>query len=321
MPAADPGWQIRPFAAADQPGVDELLDADADRLWAAQGHRLHGEALDGDRWRHTWVAERNGRIAGAVTVARNRIHPGRYHLAVEVGAGSRRLGLGRALVELARSSAPEPLPLAGKLRPADRRLLTAFGGRIYQRCPGLCPDPTATEVRAWAAEHTALSDAAVLPLRELSPDGWVELWVGQYLWVHRGWSPAAEQPLRELARDLVAEAEPDLSTITVQGSRVIAVSWVFEAPDGVVEIVAETTEPSVPGGVAAVAGGLARSLVLLAERGVRRAEIDGHLSDPHLAVVLGTFPPVPREPLDLVELDPAAGSVAGPAHASVARQQ
>ena len=308
MPAADPGWEIRPFTAADQAGVDGLLDADADRLWATQGHRLHGEALDGDRWRRTLVAERDGRIAGAVTVATNRIHPGRYNLAVEVGAGSRRRGLGRTLVELARRQAPEPLPLAGKLRPADpagRGLLAAVGGRTYQQCPGLCPDPTVAEVRGWARENIAPPDAAVRPLSELPPAERVELWVGQYLWVHQDWSPAAEAPLRELARELVAEADPESSTVTVRRSRAIAVSWVFEAPDGTVEIVSETTERSVPGGVAGVAAGLARSLSLLAERGVRRAEIDGHLSDPQLAVVLGTFPRVPREPLDLVELLPA----------------
>ncbi|MBV9821372.1 MAG: GNAT family N-acetyltransferase [Actinobacteria bacterium] len=318
MPAADPGWEIRPFTAADRPGVEELLDADADRLWTAQGHRLHGEALDGARWRRTLVAERNGRVVGAATVASNRIHPGRYNLAVEVAAGSRRQGLGRTLVELARPLAPEPLPLSGKLRPADpggRGLLAALGGRTYQRCPGLCPDPTEPSVRAWVA-GTLVPPDAVLPLGELSLVERAELWVRQYRWVHQDWSPAAEGPLRELAPELVADAEPELSTITVRHSQVIAVSWVFDAPDSSAEIVSETTERSVPGGVAAVAAGLARSLSLLAERGVRRAEIDGHDSDPHLAVVLGGFPPVPREPLDLVELAPAAG-----AHRSVARQQ
>lgn len=320
MPA-DPGWQIRPFAAADQPGVDALLDADADRLWAAQGHRLHGEALDGDRWRRTVIAERDGRIVGAATVAGNRVHPGRYNLAVEVATGSRRQGLGRTLVELARLQAPEPVPLAGKLRPADpagRGLLAAVGGRTYQRCPGLCPDPTAIDVRAWAGGNLAPSDAVVLALGELSPVEWAELWVRQYRWVHQDWSPAAEGPLRAFAPELVAEADPESSSITVRRSRVIAVSWVFDSPDGAVEIVAETTERSVAGGVTAVAAGLARSLSLLAERGVRRAEIDGHVSDPHLAVVLGTFPSVPCEPLDLVELAPAPSSVA---HGPAARQQ
>lgn len=231
-----------------------------------------------------------------------------------MAAGSRRHGLARTLVEQARLDTPEPLPLAGKLRPSDPAgyaLLRSFGGRAYQRCPGLCPDPTAAEVRSWAACNASAPGAA--PLSDLPPAEWAELWVRQYLWVHHDWSPAAEQPLRELAVDLVTEADPELSTITVRGSRVVAVCWVFDAPDGSVEVVAETTERQVPDGVAAVAAGVARSLSLSAERGVRRAEIDGHVSDPHLAAVLDTFPPVPREPLDLVEIDPA--------HPSVARQQ
>ncbi len=314
MAVADPEWTIRPFSAADQPGVDGLLDAHADPLWAAQGHRLHGAAQGGDRWRHTLVAERAGQVVGAVTVATNRVHPGRYSLAVEVAAGSRRRGLARALVERARLDVPGPLPLAGKLRPSDPAgcaLLRSAGGRVYQRCPGLCPDPIAAEVRDWAAGHASAPGA--VPLADLPAAEWGELWVRQYLWVHRDWSPAAEQPLRELAVGLVTEADPELSTLTVRDSRVVAVCWVFAAPDGTVEIVAETTERQVPDGVSAVATGLARSLSLLTDRGVRRAEIDGHASDPHLAAVLGTFPPVPRNPLDLVEIDPA--------HRSVTRQQ
>jgi len=316
MPVVDPGWQIRPFTAADQPGVDALLDPDPDRLWAAQGHRLHGEARDGDRWRRTLVAERAGQVVGAVTVASNRVHPGRYNLAVEVAAGSRRRGMARALVERARLQAPLPLPLAGKVRPADpagQALLRAVGGRAYQRCPGLCPDPTATEVRAWAADLSRSGDLAVHPLSELPAGERAELWVRQYLWVHQDWSPAAEGPLRELTRDLVTEADQESSTITVRDAQVVAVCWVFGAPDHTAEIVCETAERATPGGVAAVAAGLARSLSLLAGRGVRSAEIDGHVSDPHLAAVLDTFPPVPRAPLDLVEIDPA--------HDEVARQQ
>jgi acetyltransferase (GNAT) family protein len=305
---AESSWDIRPYTAADQPGVEDLLDADADPLWVAQGHRLHGEAGDGDRWRRTLIAERAGRVVGAVTIARNRVHPGRYNLAVEVEAASRRRGLARTLIEQARLQAPQPLPMAGKLRPSDPAgvaLLRSIGGRTYQRCPGLCPDPTAPEVRAWSAHNASTPDAVVAPLAELAPADWDDLWFRQYLWVHQDWSPAAEAPLRELAHHLVAEADPELSTITVRGARVDAVSWVFDAHDGTVEIVAETTERDTGSGVPDVAAGLARSLSLLAERGVRKAAIDGHLTDPHLGPVLGTFPPVPREPLDLVEIDPA----------------
>jgi hypothetical protein len=310
------GEVIRRYSVADQPAVDALLDARSDRLWVAQGHRLHGEARDGARWRRTLVAETSGRIVGAVTVARNRVHPGRYNLAVEVGAGSRRGGVGRRLIEHARRLTPEPLPFGAKLRPTDAAgmaLLRRVGGRVYQRCPGLCPDPCTAEVLGWAAAANSTSGGEVRSLACLPRDDWAELWVRQYLWVHREWSPAAEEPLREVAQDLIGEVDPELTSITVRDDRVNAVSWVFDGNDSTAEVVAETIQKQTSEGVADLAASLARSLAKLAERHVRKAEIDGHISDPHLQPVIETFPPVPREPLDLVEVDPAA-TTPGAAH-------
>jgi GNAT superfamily N-acetyltransferase len=304
-------WTVRSYREEDQSAVDGLLDASSDPLWVAQGHRLHGQARDGERWRRTLVAERSGEVVGAVTIARNLVHPGRYNLAVEVAATSRGRGVGFTLIEQARRLAPEPKPLAAKLRPADTAgvaLLRRVGGRIYQRCPGLCPDPTSPQVLAWAARTVPASDAVVLPLTQLPRATWPELWVRQYLWVHDDWSPAAEEPLRELARDLIAEVDPELSTITLRGASVEAVTWVFDLHGSTVEVVAETTQRHTPNGVSNVAAGLARSLSQLNERGIRKAEIDGHVSDPHLAPALDTLPNVPREPLYLVEVDPTAAA-------------
>jgi GNAT superfamily N-acetyltransferase len=304
-------WTVRPYSEGDQPALDGLLDASSDRLWVAQGHRLHGQRSDGERWRRTLVAEQAGEVVGAVTSARNLVHPGRYNLAVEVAAASRRRGVGFSLIEQARRLAPEPRPFAAKLRPADAAglaLLRRVGGRIYQRCPGLCPDPTSPQVLAWAARTVPMSEAAVLPLTQLPRSTWPELWVRQYLWVHDDWSPAAEEPLRELARDLIAEVDPELSTVTACGASVEAVTWVFDPHDSTAEVVAETTQRHTPNGVSHVAAGLARSLSQLNERGIRKAEIDGHVSDPHLAPALDTLPNVPREPLYLVEVDPTAAA-------------
>ena len=309
MTTAAGSVRLRPYEETDQSGVEGLLDAGSDRLWVAQGHRLHGSARDGQRWRRTLVAEIDNRLVGAVTVARNRVHPGRYNLAVEVAAGQRGRGVGGTLIEHARRLVPEPLPLAAKLRPSDASglaLLRRFGGRVYQRCPGLCPDPTSAAVAAWVAGVVPDRDAMVRPLGEVPRADWVELWVSQYLWVHQGWSPAAEGPLRELAQEITAEVNPEQTSVAVRDARVVAVAWVFDGPEGTAEVVAETIERRAPRGVADVAACLARSLSGLAEGGVSKAEIDGHVCDPHLAPVLDGFPNVPREPLDLVEIDCAA---------------
>lgn len=151
-----PGWVIRPYRAADQAAVDDLVEGGADPLWVSQGHRLHGEAREGGRWRRSLVAEEAGRVIGAATIARNPVHPGRYNAAVEVAGGSRRRGLGTALIEQVRLLAPEARPLAAKLRPFDAAavaLAERLGGRVYQRCPGPCPDPTAADVVSWCAQH------------------------------------------------------------------------------------------------------------------------------------------------------------------------
>jgi hypothetical protein len=83
---------------------------------------------------------------------------------------------------------------------------------------------------------------------------------------------------------------------------------VIDGHDGNADVVAETVARQAPSAVASVAAGLARSLSELSEGGVHKANIDGHVSDPHLGPVLDTFPAVPREPLYLVEVDPAAAA-------------
>jgi GNAT superfamily N-acetyltransferase len=155
--------EVREWTSADTPAVDALLDTDPDPLWANQGHRLHGEPREGERWRRTWVAEMGGAVVGAVTVGRNWVHPDRYTCALEVAPAQRRRGIGRLLVEHARSVRPEPRPLNAKVRERDaaaRGLATALGAVPYQRAP--CPqvDPASAEIRAWCAQSAAV--AAVL---------------------------------------------------------------------------------------------------------------------------------------------------------------
>ena len=113
---------------------------------------------------------------------------------------------------------------------------------------------------------------------------------------------STEAPLRELANSLTNEADPDLTSVVTRGSDVSAVTWIFDGHDGTAEVVAETVQRHATHGVADVACSLARSLRKLARAGVRKAEIDGHVSDPHLQPVVADLPEVPREPLDLVEI-------------------
>lgn len=291
---------IRPWRAGD--AVDALLDADADPLWVAQGHALHGPDVDGVgpggvRRRRTLVAHLGTDLVGAATVATNAIHAGRLSCAVEVAAPHRRRGIGRALLAAVR---PQPLPLAGKVRPgsAAHAFVAAAGGSAYQHCPGVQADAQDPALRRWCA---------AAPAGQLGPlaGALAEAWVEQYLWVHEDWSPVSSTAaLRDLADGPVGEIDPELSTGAWVDGRLAATVWAFsDGADGLV-VVAETQRRDEPGGTRLLTAALARSLTRAAAAGRRTVEFDGHDTDPHLAPLLATLPRTGANPLLLVELPP-----------------
>ena len=297
---------IRPFTSTDDAAIGALVDETSDPLWVAQGHTLHGADLDDTRWRRTLVAELDGRLAGAATVATNRVHHSRYNVAVEVAAPLRRLGIATALgAAITAVPRPRPLPLGSKIRPSDVgsvRLVDRFGGHVYQRCPGLRPDPLSAEVVAWCAAQQPVDGVTLHPLDEVDAAIWPQLWTEQYLWVHARWAPADPTALRGLADLLVADVDPAVSVAAVRDAQVEAVVWAMREDDGMTTLVAETTRRDVPGGTGLLAAALARCLQVLAGAGSGPIELDGHDDDPHLAPVLATMPPVPADPVHLVEL-------------------
>jgi hypothetical protein len=295
---------VRAFVDSDDAMLATLVDGDTDPLYAAQSHGLHGAARDGADWSRTLVAVLDGRLVAAVTAARNQIHPGRYLLAVEVAAEYRQRGMAGTLLDEVGRLRPEPLAWSAKIRPTDAAA-TAFlrsrGGQIYQHCPGLRPDPASAQIARWCRDQVPPDGIDVVALADLPDAQWAELWVQQYLWVHEDWSPAAAQPLRELAPELVAEADPQVSVVTMNAGAPQSVTWAFPETDGSVTIVSETVDRDTPDGRAHVAVGLARCLQHLAATSAAVVEIDGHRSDPHLRQVVATLPGVPGHPLLLVE--------------------
>ena len=300
-------WRVRAVRPDDADGVAALVDDGSDPLFVAQDHRLHGPPRDGRAWRRTLVAEHQGRVIGAVTAARNPLHPGRYRLAVEVARDVRRRGVAGSLVAAAGRIRAEPLPFAAKIRPADpaaTAFLAKLGGRAYQSCPGLRPDPAAAELRRWCQDRPVPAGLAIRQLTDRSDwseADWTRWWIGQYLWVHRGWSPADPGVLAEEASMMLADLDPDLTTVAWRADGADAIAWVFREGPGAVTVVAETVRPSVADGTAAVRAALARCLLGLAAAGIALVELDGHDTAPHLAPVLRTLPPGSASPLLLVE--------------------
>jgi len=296
---------LRPWTDADAASVAALLTPDSDPLWAAQGHRLHGPAREGERWRRTLLACEGNRVVGAGTVARNPVHAGRYPCAIEVAANRRRRGIATALLTALRELRPEPLPLAGKLRESDAAgwpFGRASGARAYQRCR--CPrlDLSSAALTTW--RHGAPAAAAELTaMNRLSREQATALFEEQYRWVHESWSPVSSPTwLRQVCAETVAEAHLGASSCAWRHGRVAASVFAFREPDGSASLVAETQRRAEPGGIELLGAALARSLTALVELGFADVELDGHDDDPHLAPLLAGLPIASTSPLLLVEL-------------------
>jgi GNAT superfamily N-acetyltransferase len=293
--------RLRAWRPDDRAGVDALLDPDADPLWAQQSHQLHGEPRDGTRWRRTLVGEDHGELVGAVTVARNYVHPGRYSCPIEVAPAHRRRGLGRRLVAAARNLRPEPLPLAGKFRERDEEagaFLAAIGGRVYQRAPCPVVRPADPAVAAWcAAQPGGATDLGGVPPEQLAT-----AFADVYRWQHAAWSPVgSESALAEVSAGIAADVDGRLSAALWRAGRLSAIALVFPSAGGL-ECVAETLHPDEPDGVAALAAAVAAMLRAAAAAGIAEIEFDGHDDDPHLPAVLGTLPVARTDPLLIAEI-------------------
>ncbi|HST47134.1 GNAT family N-acetyltransferase [Jatrophihabitans sp.] len=297
--------ELRPWQQHDAAAVAALLDPDGDPLWAAQGHALHGPAREGERWRRTLVACHRDQVLGAGTVVRNPVHAGRYAGAVEVATGWRRRGVATALVRALRELRPEPLPLAGKIHESDaaaRLFGQAMGARPYQRC--LCPrlDLAAPGLTAWCRDASASTDPST-SMGELDRDQIAALFEEQYRWVHERWSPVTSRPwLARISSATVADADLAASSCGWRNGRVAAAVFAFPEPDGSVSLVAETQRRDESGGAVLLSAALARSLTVLADRGYRTVELDGHVDDPHLAPVVAGLPVATTDELLLVEV-------------------
>ncbi|MEO8889856.1 MAG: GNAT family N-acetyltransferase [Jatrophihabitantaceae bacterium] len=296
---------IRPWVDGDAGAVTALLDTAADPLWAAQGHRLHGPDRDGARRRRTLIATEADRVVGAVTVARNEIHPGRLSCGVEVAAGHRRRGIGRALIQAALATRPDPLPLVGKVRVRDASAMAlgrAVGASTYQRCPDPTVDPTDNRLAQWIHAQAAPSDVDVRGLAGEAPDVLARAFADLYLWVHERWSRVGSRAaLAQIAAATVAEADLGLSAGGWAEGRLAAVVFAFDDGESI-QLVAETLRRDTPDGIALLAATVAATLDRARSRSIGAVSFDGHDDDPHLAPVLASLPIVSADPLLLLEI-------------------
>ncbi len=294
------GWTLRDYRPGDQQGVDALIDDDTEHLFTLQGHPLHGPARDGERWRRTLIAELDGLVIGAATVARNKWHPTYITLIVEVASAYRRRGLGTELSRAARDLHPAS-SFYTKIKEKDQPAMhfaRSLGGEIIATTPMPRLDPTVPETASWLDAHHPPRGITLAPLSTLPASKWGQLWAAQYKWVHQAWNPADPANLDELGALAASEFDGEMSAIaqTSDGS-VVAAAFASPFPDGVI-VVVETIKRDAPDGQAAVAAVLAKGVRYIQLAGRTDARVDGHEIDKHLGPVLATMPA--SAPLDVL---------------------
>lgn len=299
---------LRPFVPGDEPAVDALLDEDSDPLLVAQLHPLHGPDRDGERWRRTLLAVTDlGRVVGAGTVARNRVHPDHLSAIVEVACDWRRRGVGSALLTAIRAAAGSGASLRGRAHESDSAGLgfcAAAGAVPRVRCPGLGFTAPYDDLLQWSRHQQVPAGARVESLAALSEEELLNAWIELYVGMHADWSPAAPPPvLRGVFTDIVGDIRAELSAGAWVGDRLAAAAFVLTESPSLVTVVAETIRPDQPDGRALLAAALARCFEQVSAAGIAEMQLDGHDVDRHLAPIADGLPASYRNPLLLLELN------------------
>lgn len=227
---------------------------------------------------------------------------------VQVDEGRRRQGIGSALWRALDRAVPSDEALICRVLHADTDAV-GFAGSIGHDLVELCPGPQADlsmpAWKDWCAAQRTPDGAVAVGLDDVAEADLEEAWVDYYVWAHE-----MIGPLRPRAEVAAASAgvkgalDRAVSTLVLRGGRVVALALVWSDPpwDGIVRVLAETTRIDEPDGERLVAAALARTLTLLAARGVGLVEHEGRTFDPHLPAVVATFPSHATNPMSVLRL-------------------
>lgn len=233
----------------------------------------------------------------------SRVHTDRFWFEIAVDPARRRRGAGRRMFAQLTRLRADDLPFISRGYVDEERVafIRALGGRVIQVVP---PAQIATAQRTLLRAHSAVGGAAGVDDAALRAAN-----AATYAWTHATWSPVAADFADALNEDLADELDLDASSVAVRDGAVVALCLVYRDTTPPV-VTAETTARHTPDGEHLVEGCVRRSLDVLAARGVREVEFDGHVSDPHLLPVWTRLQPTGRW-FHLFEVAPAGGRSAG----------
>lgn len=249
-----------------------------------------------------------GALVGHATARPVQLFEGERMCHVVVDIPRRREGIGTALWSALDAAVPRAEVLVCRILHSDADAV-GFAGSIGHDLVELCPapqaDPVTTVWAAWCAAQPVPDGAVAVGSDGVPAADLEEAWVDYYVWAHEMIGPLKPRAVvAEASAGLGAYVDHGVSSVLLRGGRVVALSLVFAAPaeDGIVRVLAETPAVDEPDGEHLVAAALARTLTLLASRGVRLVEMEGRTFDPHLPAVVATFPSHDSNPMSVVRL-------------------
>lgn len=215
----------------------------------------------------------------------------------------RRWDIGRALALALAEHCPAGRVLTVKVRDTyalGMDFAGALGATTYQHCPVPTIDPRNPSVRDWAVGQPIPPGMSVVAIAELDPAAVLGAMMAQYEWQHARWSPMGEYDwLADEWREMLAEADPELSSAALRDGEIAALLPVFRE-GSVAEALGETTHRDEPDGEEVFAACLARTLAEVDRSGIRAVEFDGHDDDPHFAPVINQLPWQSSDPCTLL---------------------
>lgn len=249
---------------------------------------------------------------GAAVARPVALFEGEQFCHVEVDEEHRRSGIGTQLWSALDDRVPADEALITRVLHTDtdaRGFAGSIGWDLVEHCPAPRAVPRAAEWRAWARAQPTPAGTVVTATDRVSADRLDDAFVDWYVWAHEMIGPLRPRSVvAAAAAGTAGELDHEVSRVAMRDGRIVALSLLFEAaPDGLQRVIVETTRPDEPDGTALVAATLAATLDACAARGNATVELEGRTIDPHLPVVIATFPPHDSAPMSVVRLHRRAG--------------
>jgi GNAT superfamily N-acetyltransferase len=279
-----------------------------------EGDRLSPELAvpapdDGPRWRRSRVALVDGHVVGVASLTTSALTDSSF-CEVIVAPGYRRRGIGTrlyaAVYQLAGSSS-HVLTRAMSSQPLRRQFAESIGCSVLAHCPEPWIDPAGIAGQQWIRQQRRPAGYTTAAIKHLPSQRVQRAWAIHFDWVHRPFGTVDTDRLPQVWVDYSQGLDLDSSMVSIDSStgEIVALSLVTpDAWDDRTMIVSETVERDQADGSRLLRATVAASLEVLAHKGTRLVELEGHTTDAHSPALVSSLPTVGGDPMDILKLAP-----------------